>query len=149
MLTLPDLCCRILQEARDAVILADPEGIIRLWNRGAAEIFGYAAAEAVGQSLDIIIPERHRERHWQGYRRVMATGVTRYGSQVLAVPGRHRNGRALSLEFTVTLVRDDHDRLLGVAAILRDVTARWQREQELRRRLADRSGGDKGSGDPP
>ncbi len=106
-LPLPDLCCRIIQEARDAVIFADPKGVIRLWNRGAAEIFGYAAAEAVGHSLDIIIPERHRERHGQGCRRVMAAGVRRCGSRVPVVPGRHRDGRPLSLACAATRVRDD------------------------------------------
>lgn len=105
-LPLPALC-RIIQEARDAVIFADPEGLIRLWNRGAAEIFGYAAAEAMGHSLDIIIPERHRERQGQGCRRVMAAGVRRCGRRVPVVPGRYRDGRPLSLACAATRVRDD------------------------------------------
>ncbi|MCL6622450.1 MAG: PAS domain S-box protein [Syntrophobacterales bacterium] len=136
MLSLPDVCCRILQEAGDAIILADSEGIIRLWNRGAEEMFGYREAEALGQSLNLIIPPDLQSRHWQGYRRVMESGATRYGSQLLAVPGRHRDGRTLSLEFTVTLVQDGHGRTMGAAAIIREVTARWQRERELRARLA-------------
>jgi PAS domain S-box-containing protein len=99
-------------------------------------MFGYRQAEALGQSLNLIIPPKLQSRHWQGYRRVMETGVTRYGSQLLAVPGRHRDGRTLSLEFTVTLVKDSHGRTTGAAAIIREVTARWQRERELRARLA-------------
>ena len=130
------LCQRIVDKTPDAVIFADRDGIIRLWNRGAEMIFGYAAAEAVGQSLDLIIPARLRERHWQGYRRVMAEGVTRYGRELLAVPGAHKDGRVISLEFSVALIRDDRGEVQGVAAILRDVTARWEKEKALKKRLA-------------
>jgi PAS domain S-box-containing protein len=130
------LCRRIVAESRDAIIFADREGRIRLWNKGATAMFGYRPEEALGQDLDLIIPEKLRARHQEGYRRVMATGSTRYAADLLAVPGQHRDGARLSLEFTITLVRDDAGRLLGAAAILRDVTARWQREQEMKARLA-------------
>jgi PAS domain S-box-containing protein len=111
--------------------------VIRFWNRGAERIFGFAAAEAIGQSLDIIIPETLRARHWEGYDRVMRTGVSRYSSgDVLAVPGLRKDGSRISLEFTVVPRRDDEGRMRGIAAILRDVTKRFGEIKELRRRLA-------------
>lgn len=131
------LCRHIVSEAPDVIIFADPEGIIRLWNRGAEEIFGHSAEEALGQPLDLIIPEPLRERHNQGYRRVMATGQTHYGrGELLAVPGLRRDGSRVSLEFSITLLRGDDGRVVGVAAILRDVSARRQQDQELKKRLA-------------
>jgi len=140
-MTIPDthawLCQQIVDHAHDAVIFADRDGVIRLWNAGAEAMFGYTAAEALGQSLDLIIPERQRERHWEGYRRVMATGMTKYaGDQMLAVPGMRKDGSRISLEFRIVLVRDERGAILGVGAVMRDVTARWQRERELRERLA-------------
>jgi len=137
-MTSPDdrLYRQIVAETPDAVIFADRDGVIRLWNRGAEMMFGFAAAEALGRTLDLIIPPTLRERHWQGYRQVMVTGRTRYGRELLAVPGMHRDGRTLSLEFSISLIRDDRGEVLGAAAILRDVTARWEKEKELRRRLA-------------
>lgn len=132
------LCRRIVMEAGDAIIFADRENIIRLWNRAAERIFGYTGEEALGQSLNLIIPERWRERHWESYRRVMATGATKYGEgQLLAVPGQRRNSEPLSLEFSLALIKDDDGRILGSAAILRDVTARWNKEKEMKARLAD------------
>ena len=115
----------VLSTSADAIIAADEHGIIRFWNPGAERIFGHASAEAVGRSLDIIIPERLRERHWSGYRRVMATGETRYGDgDVLAVPGLRKDGARISLEFTIVPLKDGSGRLVGLAAIMRDVTAR-------------------------
>lgn len=127
----------IVNKAPEAIIFADQEGVIRLWNDGATTIFGYSAGEAVGQNLDLIIPERQRGRHWEGYRRVMETGVTRYGAaDLLAVPALRKDGTRISLEFSIVLVRDAQDRLMGIAAIMRDVTKRWQQEREMRARLA-------------
>ena len=130
------LCQAIVDGTPDAVIAADREGVVRLWNSGAERIFGFSADEAVGQSLDLIIPERLRPRHWEGYRRVMDTGRTRYDTGLLAVPAVRKDGGRLSIEFTVGLLRGADGEPVGIAAILRDVTARWQREQELRKRLA-------------
>jgi len=130
------LCQRIVEDAQDAVIFADRDGMIRLWNAGAEAMFGYRAEEAVGQTLDLIIPERLRGRHWEGYRKVMATGVTRYGREVLAVPSMRKDGSRISLEFTIVLLRNETGELLGAAAIIRDVTARWQQEKALKERLA-------------
>jgi PAS domain S-box-containing protein len=129
------LCRQIVEQSQEAIIFADREGIIRLWNTGAETIFGYQAEEALGQSLDLIVPERLRNRHWEGYRRVMATRVTQYGRELLAVPATRKDGARISLEFTVVLLREPSGDLMGIAAILRDVTARWQRERDMRTRL--------------
>jgi PAS domain S-box-containing protein len=126
----------IVESTPDAVIVANPDGVVSFWNGGAERIFGFSADEAVGRSLDLIVPERLRQRHWAGYRRVMETGQTRYGTGLLAVPAMRKDGESLSIEFTVALLRSADGALTGIAAIVRDVTARWQREQELRKRLA-------------
>ncbi len=129
---------QIVEGSPDAIILADREGTIRLWNAGAEMIFGFTAAEAVGQSMDIIIPERLRARHWDGYRKTMETGVTRYGhGDLLAVPALRRDGSTISIEFTIQVVRDGEGRLAAIVAIIRDVTKRFQRERELGRRLKE------------
>jgi len=130
------LCCGIVEQSRDAIIFADREEVIRLWNAGAEAMFGYSAQEALGQSLAIIIPENLRARHSEGYRRVMAAGASKYAMELLAVPGLRKNGSRISLEFTITLVGDDRGEILGAAAIIRDVSARWERDQQWRQRLA-------------
>jgi PAS domain S-box-containing protein len=137
----PDwLCRRIVTESRDAVIFADKDGRIRFWNQGAEAMFGYRAAEVLGQDLALIIPEKLRDRHNAGYHRVMITGVSRYATEILAVPGLTKDGSRISLEFTITLIKDDAGAVLGAAAIIRDVTARWQRDRELHKRLAELEG---------
>ncbi len=130
------LCRRIVEDSLDAILVADREGFIRLWNAGAVEMFSYHEAEALGRTLDLIIPEKLRARHNDAYRRVMETGASKYAKDLLAVPGLTKDGRRLSLEFTITLLRDEAGLVLGAAAIIRDVTARWQRDQELQKRLA-------------
>lgn len=130
------LCQKIVEDTHMAVVFADRDGIIRLWNSGAEGMFGYRADEALGQTLDLIVPERQRARHWEGYSKVIATGVSKYGRQVLAVPANTKDGRRISIEFNVTLVHAPTGELLGVAAILQDVTARWQQQKELKERLA-------------
>lgn len=119
----------------DAVVVADPEGIICFWNAAAERVFGWTAADALGSSLDLIIPERQRGRHWDGYRSVMATGETKYGSDLLRVPSLHADGQRHSIAFTVTLLTDEAGAVTGIAAVARDETERWHDEQELRRRL--------------
>jgi PAS domain S-box-containing protein len=129
----------ILNTTSDAILATDREGVIRFWNRGAARIFGFTAEQAVGASLDLIIPERLRKRHWDGYERVMATGQTRYGAgDVLAVPAIAKGGRRISVEFTIILLQDSEQRVSGMAAILRDVTARFEELRQLKRELAGR-----------
>ena len=142
------LCPRILAVTGDAVLFGDREGKIRYWNAGAEAMFGWTAAEATGQSMDIIVPEKMRERHWEGYFRVMKTGVTKYGKDLLAVPGIRKDGSRLSLEFSVALIRDEDGVLLGISAVMRDVTARWQKDREIKERLAALEAAAKGSGSP-
>ena len=131
------LCDQIVREAHDAIIMADREGIIRLWNKGAEMIFGFSPAEALGQSLHIIIPENLRERHDQGYQQVMQSGRSKYASELLVVPALNKDGARISVEFTMILIRDHQGRILGVAAIIRDVSARWEKERAIKHRLAD------------
>jgi PAS domain S-box-containing protein len=132
-----DLASLLVETTPDAVIVADKEGVIRLWNRGAEAIFGYSSAEALGQTLDLIVPERFRQRHWQGYRQVMATGLTRYTKELLAVPAMRRDGTRISLEFSVALLHDAAGALIGIGAIMRDVTERWERDRALQREMAE------------
>jgi len=132
------ICLTLTREAPDAIVYADAEGVIRLWNRGAARIFGFEEAEAVGSSLDIIIPESLRARHWQGYGATMRTGATRYGAgEILAVPAMRKDGRRISIEFTILPFRDEAGGMIGIAAILRGVTARFEETRALRKKLAD------------
>jgi PAS domain S-box-containing protein len=126
---------QVLDNAPDAILVADKEGLIRFWNRGAELLFGHTSAEAVGQSLDLIIPENLRARHWEGYARVMATGETKYNTALLAVPGLRKDGSRVSLEFSMVLLRDADGVLQGSASIMRDVTAHWQKEKELKESL--------------
>ena len=126
---------QIVRENSDAIMFADHEGAIRLWNKGAEAMFGYSSAEAEGKSLDLIIPENLRGRHWEGYHKVMASGVTRYGTELLSAPGIRKDGTRLSLEFSMVIVQDENGSVLGTVAIIRDITARWQKEKAMKERL--------------
>ncbi|WP_250454011.1 PAS domain-containing protein [Caballeronia sp. ATUFL_M2_KS44] len=121
----------------DAVIISDASGAITLWNPAAERMFGFTQREALGQSLDLIIPERLRGRHWDGYNKTMATGETRYGHDLLKVPAVDKAGRAMSIAFTVALLRSPQGELSGIVAIIRDETARFQEERALRKRIAE------------
>ena len=129
------ICRNIVDGAQDAIIFAGADGIIRLWNSGAETIFGYSASEAIGQDLEIIIPEKLRERHRQGYRKVMATGVSRYMQELLAVPALRKDGARISIEFSIVVLKSDDGGIVGSAALIRDVTARWERERALKEAL--------------
>lgn len=127
---------QLVSEAPDAILIADRDGVILFWNSGAERIFGYTATEAVGQSLDLIIPGNLRKRHWEGYRRVMAAGETKYHTGLLSSPGASKDGTRISLEFSMALLRNETGGMLGCASIMRDVTQRWQKENEMKERLA-------------
>jgi PAS domain S-box-containing protein len=132
----------LLRQLADAVVIADADGTITFWNQAATRLFGWPAHEAVGRSLDLIIPERLRARHWAGYRQTMATGHTSYGDRLLEVPALHRDGRALSIAFTVTLMHEpDGGTPTAIAAVLRDDTERWQERRRLRAELTALRGG--------
>lgn len=128
---------RLLRDINDAIIVADREETIVFWNHAAERVFGWTASEAVGQSLDLIVPERHRAAHTAGYKGVMETGVTRYADDLLRVPCLHRSGERRSIAFTVTMITDAEGRVEGVAASVRDETERWQEEKNLKAQVQE------------
>jgi PAS domain S-box-containing protein len=121
----------------DAVIAADASGAIIFWNPAATRLFGYAEDEAMGQSLDLITPQRHQQRHWDGYYRTMKTGQTKYGHDVLKVPAVHKDGHALSIAFTVALLHAPDQTVSSIVAVIRDETTRFAEERNLRKRLTE------------
>lgn len=121
----------------DAIVISDARGNIEFWNPAAERMFGFTQEEAIGHSLDLIIPERLRGRHWDGYHKTMASGETRYGNDVLRVPAMHKDGRALSIAFTVALLHSPQNELSGIVAVIRDETARFQEDRLMRKRLAE------------
>jgi PAS domain S-box-containing protein len=136
---LSDLLAQSLLSTRsDAIVVADRDSVIRFWNPGAERIFGHAQDEIIGRSLDVIIPERLRARHWDGYRHTVATGESRYGEgDVLAVPALRKDGATISVEFTILPLRDEAGAMVGMAAIMRDVTTRFDELRKLKRQLAE------------
>ncbi|HEY5299409.1 MAG TPA: PAS domain S-box protein [Acetobacteraceae bacterium] len=134
----PDRLARtLLAEMADALIVADAAGAIRFWNAGAERLFGFAEAEALGQSLDIIIPERLRARHWSGYEATMRTGHSRYGAgEILAVPAIRKDGARISVEFTIIPLHDASGAMEGIGAVMRDATARFEEVRALRKEIA-------------
>lgn len=138
MSSIDSIAKAVILTRSDAIVAADKKGKIVFWNPGAERIFGFEASEAVGQSLDIIIPERLRKRHWDGYYQVMATGESRYDDgDILAVPGMKRDGTQISLEFTIVQVRDGAGQLAGLVAVMRDVTKRFEEVRALKKILAE------------
>lgn len=127
---------QLVQGMGDAVVVADPDGRIVLWNAAATRIFGYSEAEAMGQPLDLITPERLRARHNEGFAKSAATGETRYGTTLLRVPAQHQSGRALSIAFTVSMLKNAAGQVEGIAAVIRDETERFEADRALRRRIA-------------
>ena len=128
---------QLVEAIADAVIFADLSGAIRFWNPAAERLFGFTEAEALGSSLDLIVPERFRERHWAGYNKTMTTGQTRYAHDVLRVPAVHKDGRPLSIAFTVGLLYDPQGNVTSILAVIRDETARFAEDRNLRVRLAE------------
>ncbi len=134
-----DVTARFATDAPDAVLYADGEGKIGFWNAGCERIFGFCAQEALGQSLDIIIPQNLRARHWQGYDETLRTGRSRYGAgDLLSVPAIRKDGTRISVEFSIIPVRDTAGRMQGMGAILRDVTKRFEELKALRKAVAAR-----------
>jgi len=128
---------QVVEALGDAVVICDRDGAIRFWNAAAERLFGFAPIEALGSSLDLIIPERLRERHWAGFDKALATGQTRYAHDVLHVPATHKEARALSIAFTVGLLLGPERKVTGLVAVIRDDTKRFAEERDLRKRLAE------------
>jgi PAS domain S-box-containing protein len=132
----------LLYGGAEAIVACDRDGLIRFWNAGAERMFGHSAGDANGRSLDIIIPERLRERHWQGFREVMAGRESRYAEgATLAVPALRKDGTRISVEFTITPITKAGGGILGLAAVMRDVTSRFEEVKMLRRQARDARGG--------
>lgn len=131
---------QLVEVIGDAIVVADASGVIDVWNPAAERLFGFTQAEALGNSLDLIIPERLRARHWAGFGKTMATGETRYSHDVLRVPAVHKDGRALSIAFTVGLLYGPQREVTGIAAVIRDETSRYAEERNLHKRLAELEG---------
>lgn len=127
---------QLVEAVGDGIVVCDAGGAITVWNPAAERIFGFTEKEALGQSLDLIIPERQRQRHWDGYHKTMDTGQTRYGNDVLRVPALHKEGRALSIAFTVAMLHSPEKKVTAIVAIIRDETSRWKEERNLRQRIA-------------
>ena len=141
-----EMLVQLVDELADAVIVSDGEGTIIFWNAAAERLFGWSADDALGQTLDLIIPERLRNRHWDGFRRVMVTGQTDYAGRMLEVPALDREGRSLSIAFTVTLlIEPGETQPYAIAAVIRDDTERWQERRKMRQELESLRAG--GSGD--
>ena len=128
---------QLLECVGDAIIVSDANEKIVLWNPAATRIFGYSEVEALGQTLDLIVPERQRQRHNEGYSKSMETGTTRYGTSLLKVPAKHKDGSMLSIAFTVGMLFDENHKANGVVAIIRDETARFAEESALKKRLSE------------
>ncbi|MES2258281.1 MAG: PAS domain S-box protein [Pseudomonadota bacterium] len=127
---------QLVEAAGDGIVVCDAGGAIVVWNGACERIFGFTKDDAMGKSLDLIIPERQRQRHWDGYHKTMGTGETRYGSDVLRVPALHKDGRTLSIAFTVAMTHTPDGKVAAIAAVIRDETVRWGEERQLRNRLA-------------
>ena len=130
-------CHQLVAAVGDAIIAADASGAITLWNPGAQNLFGYTEEEALGKSLDLITPERLRNRHWEGYHKSMATGTSKYGNDLLRVPATHKDGRAMSIAFTVAMLFTPENKVSAIVAVIRDDTSRFNDDRALRKRLAE------------
>jgi len=128
---------QLIEALGDAIVVADADGAISLWNAAAERLFGFTKTEALGKSLDLIIPERLRPRHWAGYDKVMTSGVTKYGHDLLRVPAMHKDGHTLSIAFTVGLMSEPGQSVTAIAAVIRDDTKQFAEERDLRKRLAE------------
>ena len=128
---------QLVESAADAIMACDAAGKITLWNAASTRMFGFSEAEAMGQSLDIIIPQRQQARHWEGYHVTMASGITKYGASVLRVPAVHKDGHTLSIAFTVSLMHTPDGKVSTIVAVVRDESVKFAEERALRKRIAE------------
>jgi PAS domain S-box-containing protein len=132
-----DLHRALIETLPDAVIFTDREGVIRAWNGGAEAVFGHRAAEVIGKSLDIIIPERLRRAHWAGFDAAVETGRMKHGRESMTTRSTHKDGRDLYVDMSFALVRGTDGAVLGAVAVGRDITGRFVADRETRKRLAE------------
>jgi PAS domain S-box-containing protein len=121
----------------DGVMAADAKGLITLWNPACERMFGFTEADALGKSLDLIIPQRQQKPHWDGYHKTMATGITKYGNDVLRVPAVHKDGHTLSIAFTVSMLHTAEGAVSAIVAVIRDESVKFAEERSLRKRLME------------
>ena len=121
----------------DGVMAADAQGLITLWNPACQRMFGFTEAEALGKSLDLIIPQRQQKPHWDGYHKTMATGITKYGNDVLRVPAVHKDGHTLSIAFTVSMLHNPDGAVSAIVAVIRDESVKFAEERGLRKRVME------------
>jgi len=126
----------LVTQLGEAVIISDRDENILFWNASAERIFGFTPDEALGRTLSIITPERFRERHSKGYFHSIQTGQTKYGHTLLRVPAVHKDGRSISIAFSVSMLFDEQKQAIAIAAIIRDETERFQEERQLKAKLA-------------
>jgi PAS domain S-box-containing protein len=127
----------LIEQAPDAVIFADQRGVIREWNPAAERIFGYSKGEAVGKSLDLIVPERFREAHWRGYDRALSAGQTKYSGEALPTRSARKDGSTIYVELTFAIVHDETGYVIGALAHARDITERWEQDRQQRQRIRE------------
>jgi PAS domain S-box-containing protein len=128
---------KLVESVGDAVMACDASGAITLWNPASERMFGFTQADALGKSLDLIIPQRQQQRHWEGYHKTMQTGITKYGHDVLRVPAVHKDGHTLSIAFTVSMLHSPDGKVSHIVAVVRDETARFTEDRNLRKRLME------------
>jgi len=136
-LTLESTAASILRCMPEALIFCDLEGIIRVWNGGAEKVFGWPAAEAVGQNLDLIIPERMRKAHWDGFNQAIERGGVKPGRTAMITRSLHKSGEFIYVDMSFEMVKDAQGQMLGSMAVARDATARFTEEKALRKQLAE------------
>jgi PAS domain S-box-containing protein len=136
-LTLESAAPHILRSMPEALIFCDLEGIIRVWNGGAEKVFGWSAAEAVGQSLDLIIPERMRKAHWDGFNQALERGGVKPGRTSMITRSLHKSVEFIYVDMSFEMVRDESGKMLGSMAVAREATKRFNDEKALRKQLAD------------
>jgi PAS domain S-box-containing protein len=128
---------QLVMASADAIMACDAAGKITLWNAASTRMFGFEEAEAMGQSLDIIIPQRQQARHWEGYHVTMASGVTKYGASVLRVPAVHKDGHTLSIAFTVSMLHSADGNVTAIVAVVRDESVKFAEERALRKQILE------------
>jgi PAS domain S-box-containing protein len=128
---------QLVESAADAIMACDAAGKITLWNAASTRMFGFTEAEAMGHSLDIIIPQRQQARHWEGYHVTMASGITKYGASVLRVPAVHKDGHTLSIAFTVSMMHSADGKVSAIVAVVRDESVKFAEERALRKQILE------------
>jgi PAS domain S-box-containing protein len=127
----------LITSVGDGIMASDAKGLITLWNPACTRLFGFTEAEAMGKSLDLIIPQRQQKPHWEGYDKTMATGITKYGNDVLRVPAMHKDGHTLSIAFTVSMLHNPDGSVSAIVAVIRDESVKFAQERTLKKRITE------------